>query len=168
MPAASKVRQTLTTLAAQQEALLTRVESATDAERRVWQSGPETWSLAQVVQHLGMSASELLKTERPRNKKGSKAKFLVMRAVLKSPARLKLPPGVPITPAPTVTWDEAVALTRTALQAWSAYLETQRDDVVFMHPFAGPLSAEQTVTFLHDHFHHHVPQVERLLAKSKA
>lgn len=165
MTAPSKARQTLDALVAQQEALLARIERTADAGKRVWQEHPHTWSLAQVFQHLAMSAHGLLRTERPRRKRVGQAKFLVMRAVLKSPVRLTLPPGVPIIPAPAVSWEEAVRNARAGLQAWSAYLAREARDVVFMHPRVGALTTEQSVTFLRDHFDHHVMQVERLLRR---
>ncbi|HXC25520.1 MAG TPA: DinB family protein [Gemmatimonadaceae bacterium] len=156
-------RQALNALAARQEAVLTRIEGKTDARQRVWSSAPHIWSLAQILQHLGLGARALLKSERPGAKLGGRVKFLVMRVVLKSPARLKLPPGVPLTPAPDVSWDDAVASARGTLQTWSAYLDTARQDAVFMHPFAGGLTTDQAITFLQDHFEHHVAQINRLL-----
>jgi hypothetical protein len=156
-------RQALNALAARQEAVLTRIESKTDVRQRVWSSAPQVWSLAQTVQHLGLSARALLKSERPGAKLGGRVKFSIMRIALKSPVRLKLPPGVPITPAADVSWEDAVAAARGTLQTWSAYLDTVRQDAVFMHPFAGGLTTDQAITFLQDHFEHHVPQIERLL-----
>ncbi|QCR25004.1 DinB family protein [Pontibacter sp. SGAir0037] len=37
--------------------------------------------------------------------------------------------------------------------------DTFQNKYLFKHPIAGPMTVQQTLSFLHDHFHHHLPQI---------
>lgn len=132
------------------------------------------WSVGQIVAHLiqveqltiGYIQKKLAEENELQN---SSLKHMVssvlLRLALNSGMKFKAP-KVAATVPDTVTlnslhaqWDE----TRYKLEDLLTELPPQMlDKCLFRHPYAGMLSIAQTLTFMQDHFNHHLAQINHL------
>jgi uncharacterized damage-inducible protein DinB len=141
----------------------------------VRQPGPDRWSLLQVLQHIvlgekGMRLSECELRDNPIRGLLKPGKLIeVVRDLLDRDvpvdvpdARLE-PDGKTSLSELFERWEEERRLMADLLETVSS--ET-RETVMFSHPAAGPMPAEETLDLALSHFDHHQRQIERFLNES--
>ncbi|WP_187263678.1 DinB family protein [Pontibacter beigongshangensis] len=133
------------------------------------------WSVGQIVAHLVLVEEFTVcymqrKLQEPEKLISSSlshtVKSILLTILLKSQVRFKAPPRMADVP-------EEVCLPE--LRSKWDHLRFQFEDLLtdlppellhkclFKHPYAGPLSAAQCLTFLQDHFDHHAAQIKQLI-----
>jgi len=137
----------------------------------------EKWSINQILIHL-LTSEQLTLTYLKKKSLGidqlanSGPIESVKMALLKISQRLPLikykAPKVLVenTPSP-IPLPELIARWNLSRQELKNFLETIHDrnlhKLIYKHPIAGRFDVVQSLTFLREHFHHHLPQIERLL-----
>ncbi|MEJ8755714.1 DinB family protein [Pontibacter sp. H259] len=132
------------------------------------------WSIGQIVAHLvqveqltmGYIQRKLQKEEQLQQASIKNAvNALLLKAALGSGMKFKAPPVAADVPAEVdlntvrLQWDE----TRYKLEDMLTELPpAMLDKCLFRHPYAGMLSITQTLTFIQDHFNHHMQQINYL------
>ncbi|MFT2008793.1 DinB family protein [Pontibacter sp. 13R65] len=134
----------------------------------------EKWSMAQIVAHLVLVEEFTLsymhrKLQEPDQLENASLshslKSLLLKVALKTNLKFKAPPRVAEVP-------EQVCL-QTIRSKWDTIrfkLEDLLTDLtpellekcLFKHPYVGPLTASQCLSFLQDHFDHHAAQIKHL------
>lgn len=134
------------------------------------------WSILQVMHHLLLSESQILRVidhqlSSPslpaRRPWYAHARPLLIALVLRLPLRFKvpvksvIPNGSPGLAEIKDRWQE----TRSGLaELLRRVPPEQTSQPVFRHAFFGPLNLDETLTFLQEHFDHHMKQIARLRA----
>ena len=132
------------------------------------------WSIGQIVAHLvqveqltmGYIQRKLQKEEELQHVNVKNAvKAMLLKVALNSGMKFKAPQVAAEVPdevdlnAVRLQWDE----TRYKLEDLLTELPPALlDKCLFRHPYAGMLSITQTLTFLQDHFNHHLQQINHL------
>lgn len=135
----------------------------------------DKWSINQIIAHLLLV--EQLSTDHVARKLEQKealasstftftstCKRLLMKVVLQSGIKLKAPEKVASVPATASLtelrqqWDEARFKLEDVLTELPYDL---LDKCLYKHPYAGPLTISQMLTFFQDHFHHHLAQIQQ-------
>lgn len=135
-----------------------------------WRPSPESWTPAQVVQHLCLVEElTLQQVDAPLAPGVSRATLrtrvgaLVVRVVLSLGIRVRMPTRrvAPEPPLPfeesSRRWMEAAAALRERLPSLAA-----RSGPVMFHPVAGPRTLPQALDFLLAHLQHHRRQLDRI------
>lgn len=158
----------------QREQLLGMIK---DLPEDVYKSSPPgKWSVAQIVTHLltaerlsiGYMKKKSLGIETLKN---SGLKHIIMSGILKISQRIPFrytAPRVIVEHTPEALSLEEVIInwskSRTALKEFLEGISEQHArKLIFKHPIAGMLNAEQAMKFIHEHVNHHLPQIRRLL-----
>ena len=169
----SKLQTKLEIYDQQRNALLNDLERLDEEEVRR-KSGPNTWSLLEIVQHLVLSEREVLQNlPEPKILTTRKQDFrhLVSYALVFAVLRWNIPAPVPsdsMVPDGNTSlselhyqWDENLTWLRD-------YLNTLRlEDVgraVFRHPIAGPMTIGQTINLATLHFDAHFRQIQKVIS----
>ena len=153
--------------------LLDELEGLDDGLLNIPAAGGK-WSLNQHVAHLilvdkatmGYVQHKLKKKEElPSSSFSNYFKSLLLKLVLQSGRKFKAPAPVATVPDTALLsdlrkeWDEVrFTLEDVLTEVPDALLEK----CLFKHPFAGPLTLPQTLTFLQDHFDHHYRTIQQL------
>lgn len=160
-------RGDITRLSGNASGLLARIEDTATADQRYWHAKPDAWSLTEIVQHVALATSGMLRTAQPTRWQPvwwGAAKSAFMTRFLRSSIKIKAPVAA-IVPRPGVTWDQARGNLIASVGKWSDFVESDAfDSTFFSHPLVGRLTAAHTARFVSDHFDHHVRQVDRLFA----
>ena len=134
----------------------------------------DKWSITQIVFHLVkteklvvISMNRELKNINTAKKMGIKQALnsLLLNTALKTNLKFKAPEIVRKVP---VEYDINELITKwiTVRNNLKQALEKLNSDsirkFVFEHPYSGKLDAVQTLNFLHNHFSHHLRQIEKL------
>ena len=135
------------------------------------------WSISEILTHVltseKLSLGYMLKKSNRINELNDSGPWESLKMML-----LKMSQRLPLKfKAPKVVVDHTPeALSKGALtNAWhqhlnelQTFLETIEDKnirkKIYKHPFAGRLDARQALQFFQEHFHHHLPQVRKLLS----
>lgn len=135
--------------------------------------GPEAWSAAQVLLHLGMAEEGLLKYIAIKREKGghrpagigAPLRLAMLELALWLPIKYKAPEVV--AHVPPCTWQEATQrweAARNALHAVCRELpEEHLGHDLIKHPLAGKFPLTTGLRFVQRHVAHHVPQLHRIL-----
>ena len=132
------------------------------------------WSINQIIYHLievekvttGYVNNKLQKQENLGASSFSNSfKSMLLKLALRSGRKYKAPAVVANVPETGMLhklrqqWDD----TRFKLEDVLNEITPQHmDKCLFKHPFVGPLSINQTLAFLQDHFEHHERQIQQL------
>lgn len=134
--------------------------------------GPDEWSLAQHIEHLIIvergvlirwaRADEPMPKRTPVQHLKRRMVGTVMRRAIKVPVPTKEaePSDAPDVLALPDEWNKVRVKLRSRLDK-----SPSLDVIVFPHPVAGPLNAEEALEFLANHMLYHQKRVERLLGK---
>ena len=153
-------------------AMLQQLESI-PADKRGERPSPGTWSAAELVSHIAKVESEIYRMVHQKMSEPEPVTFgdrfgsMIVRNVMRSPLRIKVPDGATMTlPDETATADKAVAAWDKARGRWAKLLEDVRAPQlkggVFSHPRGGWFTVPQTVLFLRLHHDHHKAQFTRI------
>lgn len=134
------------------------------------------WSVNQVLTHLSNSEFATVRYIQKKmlgiDSVGNKGFISIVRSkllkwLLDSPLRYKMPKQLP-EPSNEKSYQELksqFAKNRGSIKELiESFPEKDLDKLIFKHPFAGRFSLYQTITFLEDHYNHHVKQIDRILA----
>ncbi|MEO6066461.1 MAG: DinB family protein [Gemmatimonadota bacterium] len=152
--------------------LLARVGrlSADARERRLT---PESWSFADVVEHLmlveqglGSALAKAPTRERPRVvPRGRWFRFIGLRLALKGGVRIKAPVES-IVPTGGLPWHALLSRWEEQRRGFEEWLLSVDPGILgdprFKHPIVGWLTVPQALTFTADHQDHHLEQIGRI------
>lgn len=134
----------------------------------------EKWSINQIVYHLvevekvttGYISNKLQKEDSLASSGFSNnLKSLLLKLALRSGRKFKAPAVVAEVPESIrlhklrQQWDTTRYKLEDVLNEVPAHL---MDKCLFKHPYVGPLSITQTLSFLQDHFNHHERQIQQI------
>ncbi len=144
-------------------------------ERLAERPAHEQWSAAELLNHIVKVESGILETVRQKLslqdrdpvKLGDRFGSLVVRNVMRSSLRIKVPPEVSsVLPDKDATVEAAAAGWERVRQQWRELLDRARgEDLkggVFSHPKGGWFTLPETVLFVRLHHDHHLAQIRRL------
>lgn len=136
---------------------------------------PGKWSAAELIDHiarveggiLSVVKQKLAETKRDPVKVGDRVGSLIVRNIMRSPLRVKVPAEVPVVlPNSSTTAAEAVAEWDRVRGQWQDFLNHVRGPElkggVFSHPRGGLFTLPETVLFVRLHHDHHRAQLTRL------
>jgi uncharacterized damage-inducible protein DinB len=135
--------------------------------------GDGQWSMAQVMQHLVMTETQILHYVQRRLEKGSLSeadykswlRYMLVKLALRYRKKIKAPKQVAAPPSDLdpAKVKEAWSQLR---QQWATTLNTIPDDLLsknmFRHPMAGDMSIGHTLGFMAEHVRHHMAQIRRI------
>ena len=135
------------------------------------------WSVIQVVAHLSLAeelsvrylAKKLAEggADAPRAGFGSAFRSGLLTLALRSPLRFKAPTRSTDVPE-RATFSEVAAHWDTVRSSLLATVEAVPPEVadraIFKHPRAGRINLDQALSFMEEHFDHHLRQIDRVLA----
>ncbi len=142
-------------------------------EQLAFRSEPDTWSAAEILDHIARTEGGILQavrvnlaSPRPLAKKDRLTSFVV-RCIMRSPLKVKVPAAATaILPHQAVTAPEAIAAWEKARDRWcklvTSATHSQIEGGVFSHPRGGWMSLADTLLFLRLHHDHHLNQIARL------
>ncbi|MDQ2890759.1 MAG: DinB family protein [Gemmatimonadota bacterium] len=152
-------------------ALIDRIEREVPDADRTWKPAPRSWSLTEVVEHLSLVASGMLRTARQSNSASPQLgalKSAVLRSVLRSPLRFPVPVAA-VVPRTGVSWSDARRHLLDSGVRWTTFAVADSPaSLRFRHPLVGKLTPTETADFLVEHFDHHMRQIQRLFAALQA
>lgn len=134
----------------------------------------DKWSINQIVAHLVLAEKQTISyVQHKVNQQeelrcatfSNELKSFLLKVALKSGKKYKAPESVATVPATSSLpvlrsdWDAVRFKLEDVLSELPRNL---LDKCLFKHPHVGPLTMQQTLTFLQDHFNHHLRQVHRL------
>ncbi len=144
-------------------------------EDHIQQQPAQGWSASQVLEHILSSETGTLGYMKKKSTSGwetlevtgeeHKERSNALNSRLVSPMKIQAPS---VLPEPTnqyaltqliSAWDRL----RAEMEHFLASVDVAHyDKLVFRQPVAGMLNLLQTVEFLENHIHHHIPQLERI------
>lgn len=155
--------------------LLRSLASLTEEQRNVSHNGK--WSINQIIAHL-LTAERLSLVYMKKKSMGieqlanagflEEIKMLLLKFSQRIPVfRFKAPKSLVSSTPTKLHFDELVMKWEDARVDLKKFLESIPQQHVrkkiYKHHIAGRLDAAQAVCFLREHFHHHMPQVSRIL-----
>lgn len=135
----------------------------------------DSWSVTETLHHLYLSElgtytymSKKIQGADGLKKSGFKEAWntFLLKILLRSPMKFKLPKKAPIVPTGDMAYGDLV-------EAWNQLRKDLADlfdhfdvdsakKLSFKHPRIGYINAHQVLTFLTEHFKHHLKQIERI------
>lgn len=138
-------------------------------------AGSDKWSIVEVVEHLFAVEKDFLRQVSSK----SESKTLDMKA--KSPDKFKtvikvmerdVPVDVPdesMEPSGSITLDALSSqwfdLRKKLREFLSGINSENKDELIYRHPFAGPLNISDTLHFIVVHFDNHLRQIDKIEAQ---
>lgn len=143
---------------------------AKSAEEQRRKPAPDKWNNLEVIEHLTISENGIASffdkyppaQSKYRTTLKGRLRAWLLKISLKSPLKFKVPlpalePKGNLTPEElTARWDKARERLKAHLDAIPADM---KDFTMFKHPFAGPLTMAQTLTFMGEHIRKHIKQL---------
>lgn len=164
-----------------QEARAAYLDKLAEIPAHLLHTQPETgWSAIQVTEHLLFSETGTLGYMKKKSSGGwevlevtgqeQKSNGEALNNRLISPERYKAPSILP-EPANSTSYEDILAQwhqVRLELEKFVlAIPEEHYDKLVFRQPIAGMLNVVQTLEFIGNHIHHHIPQLDRIATSLK-
>ena len=170
------IQEKFDSLKLKREALLQHLGSLSNNVSS-FKAGPDKWSIVEVVEHLVIVEKDLLKqlsTNVPASTLDPKSRTPdKYQGVIKVMER-DIPVDVPdesMEPHGRLTLDELLSRwddVREKLRGFLAGIHSEnKDNLVYRHPFAGPLDISETLHFIDVHFDNHMRHIDRILAQMK-
>lgn len=175
----AKFQHALQTLEQQRMHIIDQVKNLSP-EAYAQQPAPGKWSIAQILTHILTSERMTVGYMKKKSQgidqlKDSGIVQSILLTLLKVSQRI---PNIKYRAPRVIVANTPESLSFAELSKhWEAvrnelenFLESIEEKnarkLVFKHPFAGRLDARQAVIFMHEHLHHHWPQIKRLLNKN--
>jgi hypothetical protein len=139
-----------------------------------FKAGPDKWSIVEVIEHLVMAEENMLAqltgatsvaTLDPRDR-SAKNYHIVIKVMTRDiavdvPDESMEPHGQISLAELLVRWDD----TRQKTRAYIDGIDSEKaGDLVYRHPFAGPLDMAETLRFIDVHFDNHMRHIDRIIA----
>jgi hypothetical protein len=167
----SQVKRTLARLNSIHGRLLNLI-AETDEAQFVRRPSENEWSVAEIVYHLALVEGYVIKSleqslAQPPQRLPLFRRLIPTRIVASRLLRVKAPRGVqPLNPPPKMELIEAFNGTRARLKTLCARHERARlRQVIFKHPFLGPIDGAATISFVGYHEVRHYKQIREVLKK---
>ncbi len=169
----SAIRETFDNLEIKYGKLLMQLNALTDDELN-FKAGADKWSVVEVIEHLVLAEENMLAqlTDRtsaarldPRDRSAENY-HIVMKVMTRD-----IPVDVPdesMAPRGQFELEELLGRWNDTRKKTRAYIDginsEKAQDLVYRHPFAGPLDLAETLRFIDVHFDNHMRHIDRLLA----
>ena len=165
------MKRTLTRLDSIHGRLLNLI-AETDDLQFVRRPAENEWSVAEIVYHLALVEEYVIKSLEqslalPPQRLPLFRRLMPTRIVASRLLRVKAPRGVqPLNPPPKMQLIENFNATRARLKTLCAKHERARlRQVIFKHPFLGPIDGTATISFVGYHEVRHYKQIREVLKK---
>ena len=147
------------------------------SEELSFKAGPDKWSIVEVVEHLVIAEKDFLKQlstnalasnldheSRTPEKYQTVIKVMERDIPVDVPDKSAEPHGRLTLEELLTQWDDI----RRKLQGLLAEINTEnKDNLIYRHPYGGPLDISETLHFTDVHFDNHVRHIDRILAQKK-
>ena len=176
----NKLEYKLSQLIKSQKQLLNQVEGLTPAEIN-YQPEKDQWSVGQVLYHLYLVERLTLDYMKEKRleidslaKTGLKESWrtFLMKISLKLPIKFKAPTSVKENIPHKIDLEKLSQDWAITHEGYNAFIDefpaNAYHSKIFRHPRIGKINLNQTLSFIQDHFDHHLPQVKNLLSKTKS
>ena len=144
-------------------------------ESLTFKAGPDRWSVVEVIEHLVIAEKDLLQ------QLSNNIPVSTLDPVSKTPDRYRMVikvmeqdievdvPDKRAEPQGRLTLDELIEQwddIRVRLPEYlTAVTDEKKDDLVYRHPFGGPLSVIEALHFIEVHFDNHMRHIDRIVAQ---
>ncbi len=171
----AEIKRTFESLEAKHRDLLGELDSL-PSETLNYKPKPGRWSIVEVVEHLviaeddllnqltgGASAADLDRSQRSHEKFLTVIKVMEKDVAVDVPDEKLEPRGQFTLEALLDRWDDI----RQKMRAWIDGINSAKaGDLVYCHPFAGPLTMAETLRFVEVHFDNHMRHIEKIKARA--
>ena len=153
---------------------------ACSAAQLQFRSKPEAWSISEIIHHVVLAESfAVAYLEKKLSKVSSLGKVrwsagwrtFILKWALRSPLKFKAPSPL-VLPTPGVEWNELETQWQSQRQKLHTLLERVTPEMLplalYRHPVTGLMNVAQMLTFIEEHFAHHVLQIEKLRKETAA
>ena len=172
----ASIQETYDSLTGKREQLLQRLDSL-ESETLSFKAGPDKWSIVEVVEHLVIAEADLITQltaevhSPPLDIESRSAKkFQTVIKVMERDIEVDVP-HESMEPHGQVALDDLLHQwddIRKKLQGLLAGIKKEnKGDMVYRHPFAGPLDIGETLHFFEVHYDNHMRQIDRILTLVK-
>jgi len=163
-------------LTQKRKSLLQHLDSLSP-ETLAFKAGPDKWSVIEVIEHLVIVEDDFLKQATP--KRPAPAYDPASRSPEKYQTVLKIMKGDIAVDVPHESMEPQGCLGLNELRdQWDAIRDKLRgflseinpgnqDDMIYRHPYAGPLDITQTLDFIDVHCDNHVRQIDKILEQAQ-
>ena len=142
-----------------------------------FKAGPDKWSIVEVIEHLVMAEENMLAqltdetsaaTLDPQDR-SAKNYHIVIKVMTRDipvdvPDESMEPRGQFSLAELLDRWDD----TRKKTRAYISVIDSEKaGDLVYRHPFAGPLDMAETLRFIDVHFDNHMRHIDRIIAAGR-
>ena len=144
-------------------------------EQLHFKSSTESWSITETLHHLYLSElgtytymSKKIQGADNLKKSGFKEAWntLLLKIMLRSPIKFKLPKKAPVVPTGKMAYGDLIEQWNKLRKDFAELLDQfdveSAKKLSFKHPRIGYINAHQVLTFLTEHFKHHLKQLERI------
>jgi hypothetical protein len=168
------IQETFESLEKKYGKLLQHLNSLTD-DVVSFKAGADQWSIIEVIEHLVMAEENMLEqltgaasatTLDPRDR-SAKNFHIVIKVMTKD-----IPVDVPdesMEPHGQISLEELLGRWNDTRKKTRAYIDAinsaDAGDLVYRHPFAGPLDMAETLRFIDVHFDNHMRHIEKIKAR---
>jgi hypothetical protein len=170
------IQEKFESLTKKRERLLQRLDSIS-ADVLCYKAGPDKWSVVEVVEHLVIAEDDLLTqltTEAPSPpldiNSRTPEKYQTVIKVMERDIEVDVP-HESMEPHGRLTLDDLLNQwnnIREKLPGLLAEIHADnKDDLVYRHPYGGPLDLSETLQFIEVHFDNHMRHIDRILALTK-
>jgi len=170
----SNIQEKFESLTHKRDALLHKLASLS-MDALNFKAGPDKWSVVEVVEHLVIAEDDLLNqisTQAPPfdSKSRSPEKYKTVIKVMERDIPVDVPDERAV-PQGRLTANELLSRWEDIRQKLRDFLAginlENKDNLVYRHPFAGPLDISETLHFFDVHFDNHMRHIDRILAQAK-
>jgi len=169
-----KIQERYESLLAKRQALLRHLDTNSTDELS-FKAGPDKWSAVEALEHLVVVEENFLEQVRANTpasslnpKKRSPEKYQVVLKVMRRDIEVDVPhesmePQGHISFTELLhTWD---GIREEMQELLEAIEEGGTEEMVYQHPYAGPLNISETLEFIEVHFDNHARHMEIILTR---
>lgn len=149
--------------------------SKLSATQLYYKPSPDSWSIIETMHHVYLSELGTYRfiakkiphaTSLPRATCSNFLKTWLLKIMLRSPIKFKVPSRAPVWPSADIKIDELMIQWNELHKQFADLLNTidlpSAEKQWFKHPVIGYMNIYQTLDFLKEHFQHHLRQLERI------
>ena len=172
----SDIQETFDNLEVKYGKLLQQLDPLTD-DALTFKAGADKWSIVEVIEHLvlaeenmqeQLSGATAAPTLDPQDR--SAKNFHIVIKVMTRDIEVDVP-DESMEPHGRFTLEDLLGRwndTRKKTRAYIDGIQSEKvDDLVYRHPFAGPLNMAETLGFIDVHFDNHMRHIDRIIAAGR-
>ena len=166
----SNIQEKFDSMASKYNALLQNLD-ALSPDKLYFKAGPDRWSIVEVIEHLVLTEDDIVKQISTQgssfdSEKRSPDKFKTVVKVMERDIEVDVPDEI-LEPHGQLTLEEHLSRwdrLREKLHTFLTGIDSENmENLVYRHPFAGPLDISETLHFIEVHFDNHMRHIERIL-----